>query len=263
MQPAPSTRVGTAYPTISANVPLAQNASIATLHITLDGVDVSSYAHYAGTYVTYIPRTGLAPGMHSVVFPGVDTAGRPFNHDWSFETTSAAAPDAPGFTGDESIQLNVFGSEFIGGAPISVQVIAPPGGAAFAFVCTSSWRFPLYAAPTSTIYNAQIQTAHVPAAMDCPITAMYVAWNGAVTYAPMPVFVHLIPDHTPAPPASPAPQPSATHVPLPTPVKKQTPPPVAPATPKPTAKPAPTSTPKHVVRPIPRERATPPSSSNT
>jgi hypothetical protein len=269
VQPAPNTRVGTAYPTISAAVPLAQNAAIASLHLTLDGIDVTRDAHYAGTYVTYIPRTGLSLGTHSVVVAGIDTAGRPFDSEWSFETTLPAAPDAEqGFIGAESLLLNVYGTQFIGGSPISVQLTAPPGGTAFAFVCTSSWRFPLYAAPSSTLYSAQVQTARVDSPIYCPITAMYVAWNGTVTYAPTPVFVNLIPDHTPVPaPAqtaspSPSPGPAQTHVPVPTPVRRQTPPPpVATASPKPKA----TSSPKPhpSVHPIPRERASPPSNSNT
>ncbi|MBV8117530.1 MAG: copper amine oxidase N-terminal domain-containing protein [Candidatus Eremiobacteraeota bacterium] len=263
MQPAANTRVGTAYPTVAAQLPIAPNAAIASLRLLLDGIDVTRDAHYAGTYVTYIPRTGLPTGEHHVVISGADTGGRPFSEDWSFETTTPAEADVAtpglGYGGYGDVQLNVFGSQFIGGAPMSVQLIAPPGGEAFAFVCTSSWRFPLYAAPTSQIYNGQIATARVTTPIDCPVTAMYVAANGAVTYAPYPVFVQLIPASTPAPaptatPVVPTPMPSATRIPHP-PVHRQTPAPTVTATPLP--RPTPTPRVLHVTPHVHPTPATP------
>jgi hypothetical protein len=242
-QPSPDARVASAYPTISANLPIAAGRSIATLQIFVDNIDVTRDARYSGTFVTYIPRDGLNQGTHTVSIRGTANDGRPFQRSWSFETTAAPAPDvaAPPAGMMPMIQLTVSGNQFIGGAPINLQMTAPPDGQAFAFVCTSAWQFPLYAAPTSPFYSGVIPTAVVGAAINCPVTAMYVARDGSVTYAPYPVFVQLLPPRTaspastpmpkstPVPTSTPVPVPKATpaRIPVPTPVRK-TPPPQAP-----------------------------------
>ncbi len=249
-QPAPGTRVASAYPTISANLPVSARSSIATLQMLIDNNDVTRDARYSGTFVTYIPRDGLMPGTHTVSIRGTASDGRPFQRSWSFETTTAPAPDVAGqFAPAMPIQLNVSGNQFVGGAPINVQMTAPPGGQAFAFVCTSAWQFPLYAAPSSPFYSGIVPTAAVGGAINCPVTAMYVAPDGSVTYSLYPVFVQLLPTRTPSPASTPVPTPvpkptvaptarptpasspvpTATRIPLPTPVRR-TPPPQTPVT---------------------------------
>jgi hypothetical protein len=247
--PVPNTRIASAYPTISANLAVSPGSSISTLRMLLDNDDVTQDAHYAGTFVTYIPRDGLKPGAHNVSVSGVGTDGRAFHSSWSFETTTAPAPDvaadiASPMYGLNAIQLNVGGDQFVGGSPISVQMTAPPGGQAFAFVCTSAWHFPLLAAPLSNFYYASIPTTSVGAAINCPITAMYIARDGTVMYAPYPVFVQLLPPRTPSPAAA-APKP--TRVPLPAPTRR---------TPNPVPTTAPTPVPVPRTTPIPAPRST-------
>ncbi|HET9095788.1 MAG TPA: copper amine oxidase N-terminal domain-containing protein [Candidatus Baltobacteraceae bacterium] len=250
--PANGSRVGSAYPTISASLP----DSLSHLRVSLDGSDITPYVAYAGSSLTYIPRTGLPTGTHVVAINGVRRNGAPFTDSWSFETTMAPAPDSfgPGYesNGYAPLQLNVWTSQVIGGAPVSVQLQAPPGGEAFAFVCTSSYRFPLYAAPSSNFYQASLPTQNVNSPIDCPITAMYIGWNGAVSYVPYPAFVRVIPANTPQPPAPPAPTPTPTHVPVPIPIATRTPVPVPPRTPPP----APTPTPQPRATVVPRPRPT-------
>ncbi len=227
-EPAPDTRVASAYPTISARLPISHGASIATLHLLVDNVDVTTNSSYAGQYVTYIPRDGLTEGTHTVAISGSGSDGKAFKTSWSFETTTAPQPDTGGATAAPNmfgappfpspIQFNVSGNQFVGGAPISVQMTAPPGGQAFAFVCTSAWQFPLYAAPLSQFYSGSVPTTGVGAAINCPVTAMYVAPDGSVTYAPYPVFVQLLPPRSAAAHSTPLPQP--TRVPLPSPVTR-------------------------------------------
>ena len=259
--PRSGSRVGTAYPTISATLPVASGTMIATVRMRLDGLDVTQDAHYAGSYITYIPRSGLETGTHTVAINGTSSDGRPFRDTWSFETTMAPAPSAPDMPYETTpIQFNVWGSQFVGGSPINVQLTGPPGGEAFAFVCTSAYRFPLFGAPGSQLYSGSVQTHDVGTEIDCPVTAMYIGWNGAVTYTPYPVFVHLIPRNTPAPTPTPVP----SRIPFPTPTPRPTP--------KPTATPEPTATPRRTPHPIhppirrgePVDRETaPPSSSDT
>lgn len=222
-QPAPDAQVASAYPTISAHLAISPGASISTLHILVDKVDVTSDASYAGQYVTYIPRNGLPKGTHTVSIAGNGSDGKTFQTSWSFETTTAPEPDTNGTPSLNSnaygsgiptpVMFNVTGNQFVGGAPISVQMTAPPGGQAFAFVCTSAWQFPLYSAPFSQFYSASIPTSTVGAAINCPVTAMYIAPDGTVTYAPYPVFVQLLPLHAPALQQHATPQP--TRIPLP------------------------------------------------
>ena len=227
-EPAPDARVASAYPTISAHLAISPGASISTLRILVDNVDVTANASYAGQYVTYIPRTGLTQGTHAVSIAGSATDGKIFQTSWSFETTTAPEPDTNGTAPSSNafgsgfaspLMFNVAGNQFVGGAPISVQMTAPPGGQAYAFVCTSAWQFPLFAAPLSQFYSASIPTSTVGAAINCPVTAMYVAPDGTVTYAPYPVFVQLLPPRIPAAHfATPQPQPQPTRVPPPAPV---------------------------------------------
>jgi hypothetical protein len=263
-QPAPNTRVGSAYPTVSANLPIANGSSIATLRLFVDNVDVTRDSNYAGSFVTYIPRDGLHQGTHTVSVNGTASDGKAFSSSWSFETTTAPEPDVAALTppssfyGASPIQFNVSGNQFVGGSPISVQMTAPPGGQAFAFVCTSAWHFPLYAAPLSQFYAASIPTSAVGAAINCPITAMYVAPDGTVTYSSYPVFVQLLPPQTPAQqPSTPVPQP--TRIPAPPTIRKtpapqpvRTPLPVQTQIPRPVRTPTRSTEPK--VRPSPYPR---------
>ena len=195
------------------------------MRLLVDNVDVTRDSSYAGAFVTYIPREGLPPGTHTVSISGTATDGKPFNTTWSFGTTTAAEPDVigattpfyGGYTGTP-LQFNVSGNQFVGGSPINVQLTAPPGGQAFAFVCTSAWHFPLYAAPLSQFYSTSIPTSQVGAAINCPITAMYVAPDGSVTYSPYPVFVQLLPPRNAVQVSTPVPQP--TRIPVPPTVRK-------------------------------------------
>lgn len=140
------------------------------------------------------------------------------------------------------LQLNVYQNEITGGDSINVQLMAPPGGQAYASVCTSSYEFPLYANPGSQYYSGYVSTRRVSDRISCQITARYIAWNGAVTYAPYPAFIELLPFETPHPHATPTPTPTPEqrHIPLP-PIRRATPEPTATPTPQPTrtARPAP------------------------
>lgn len=265
-EPADGARVGSAYPTIAANLHLQNGATIASLRVVVDGIDVGPYASYDGTFVTYIPRDGLRRGMHTVSISGSTTSAAPFSTAWSFETTQAPAPNSADYSagdGFSPLQLLVSGYQVVGGAPIAVQLLAPPGGRAYAFVCTSAWQYELYAAPSSNDYWGSVPTDRVNGAITCPITAMYVAWNGAVTYAPYPRFVQLLPLQTPQPQPTPTPAPLYHRIPGPSPIRR-TPPSAAPTTTAPVAPiliPLPvrsTPVPRRIpVRPIVTPRITP------
>lgn len=228
-QPAAGARVGSAYPTIAASLQLPGGATIAGLRMSVDGIDVSADASYAGTYVTYIPRAGLAVGRHRVVIAGFTSSGTPFDTSWSFQTTRPPAADVSGLGGLQYqlpyVQFYVPGVQFIGGSSVPVQATAPPGGSAFAFVCTSPWQYELFSAPTSDFYYGSVPTPRVNYPIYCPVTVMYIASNGDVSYAAAPQTIQLLPIATPQPAPTPTPNPTPiyTRYPLPTPVATRTP----------------------------------------
>ncbi len=252
LRPAPDSRVATAYPTISASIPLASGDAIATVHLLLDDVDVTTLASYAGTFITFIPRDGLVVGTHEVRIDGTSTTGAPFDVTWTFETTAApASPGTMGYPYEEPypyVRLNVFASQALSGAPISVQMIAPPDGSAFAFICSSPWQYRLYAAPTSTFYNGSLAAPVTTVPISCPVSAFFVDRNGNVTYAPYPAVITILPLATPRP----APLPTTSARPLP--VYRRTPTP-APIAPKPIYTRGPITRP--TLRPLPRVTSKP------
>ena len=163
----------------------------------------------------------------------------------------------PLYQNQSDLQLSVSGRWFAPGAPINVELTAPPGGQAYAFMCTSDWRYQMYGSPQSPYYYATLYAPRDQRIDSCPITAMYVAWNGNVTYSSYPVFIRIAGPATPAPTAQPTPQPTAppaTAAPRTTqPVFRKTEPQPTPiATIRPQVKTTP--------RPAPVPRRTPPSS---
>ena len=134
---------------------------------------------------THLVQVFTMQNRASVTTPGTPTA------TFTAQPLSSAPPSLPGFNGGYvpyqlPLQLNVYTSSATGGDSINVELIAPPGGEAYASVCTSSYEFPLYAAAGSQYYSGAVSTERVAGRIQCPITARYVAWNGAVSYAPIP-----------------------------------------------------------------------------
>lgn len=151
-----------------------------------------------------------------------------------------ASSDGLAFDESTSLQLDVGGRWFAPGSPIVVRLTAPPGGRAFAFLCTSSWRYEMYAAPDSPYYSTTLYAPRSERIDSCPVTAMYESWNGNVIYSQYPIFVQF-----PGPPLL---GPSIAGPP--TPIPRMT------AEPRATPPPEP-----HKVRPIPDVRKTPPPNS--
>ncbi len=207
-----------------------------TLHAQ---IQYDARAHLVQVFLPQVVALPSAPNVPSVTFTSQPLASSP-----PFVNVINEPYQVP-------LQLNVYTSEVYGGNSVNVQLIAPPGGQAFAFSCTSNYQYQLWAAPTSQYYTGSVPTRRVEERIQCPITAMYVAWNGAVTYAPYPAFVELLPIHNdrPRPTQTPAPTPTPTRVPLP-PAPRRTPAPITTAVPTATPKPAPTPTPHRVVPPL-------------
>jgi|SRR5579884_2068052 len=88
-RPASGATVNTTHPAIRATFSEPVNRD--SLHVTIDGRDVTSlvYANTNGFNVT--PNFELPPGTHRVAVSGTTSAGATFNTRWSFATAAGAS----------------------------------------------------------------------------------------------------------------------------------------------------------------------------
>ena len=85
LRPAPDSVVGSTYPQIYAR--LSGNSSSvdpSTVHVIVDGGDVTSLAVISSAYVSYTRSAGLANGSHSVEITGEAEDGASMDQTWSF-----------------------------------------------------------------------------------------------------------------------------------------------------------------------------------
>lgn len=250
LQPAQDAAVDSAYPAISATLERA-TARTGDVTLTIDGADVTQLAAFDGTTITYLPRSGLARGSHSVVFSGKTSAQQPFSAQWSFTTNMAAPPDAPAFYAPDFRFYADGPGAFYSGDWMHFVLVAPPGGSAALRLCGYG-DFPLTGSLQSELYSVSIPVPQGVWIPNCQVTATYTGWNGETTYVPMPVYIAMYTRPNPA--ATPNPH-STTRPIAPEPRKPET-------TPAPIATPHPAATlrplPPHHEPLIPRPRRTPP-----
>ena len=245
-EPQPNMRAGTAYPAIGATLHIPNGAAIASLQMLIDNVDVSQLASYEAGTILYMPRAGLGVGSHTVLISGTTNTGVPFTSQWTFETTQP-----PPYSGEVlplawRMRLDAFGGNpYYPGQWMNLQLTAPPGGRAYVFTCFTSHPWEMNSAPDSQFYSMSLQ---LPSDLypneRCPLTAMYVSWNGNVTYMANPVFVWIA-------------QRAAQPTPVPTPTQRPGTQPIGRRSPEPTPTPTPRPTPTQAPRPIPTPRPTP------
>jgi hypothetical protein len=253
INPAPQSVVDTAYPTISASLGFI-SAARGGVTLMVDGEDVTSLASFDGSTITYMPRVGLRVGTHTISFSGRTNGNAAFSTSWSFETSRAAAPDAPAFS-NYNFQFYTNGSTmFYPGDWMHFYLIAPPGGSAELQLCGLGYQYGLWSTRFGTLYEANFPAPTGYWLPSCTVTAVYTAWNGKQFFVPIPVVVGLYTSTRPAAP-TPTPSPHPTSSPRslpgaprrvqPTPSPKPTP---RPPLPHPTPHPIPTHAPP---RPIP------------
>lgn len=249
LTPAPDAPVNSAYPTISATLDRAA-AVPGSVSLTVDGQDVTQFAAFDGSTITYLPRSGLARGLHTVVFSGKTAAQQPFSAQWSFTTDLAAPPDASAF---DPAQFRFYTSgpaSYSSGDWLHFVLVAPPNGTAEVQVCGLG-QFPMIGTPQSEMYTGSIPAPPGVWIPSCQVTAVYTSWNGTRTYVPVPVYIGLFTKQraTPRPRMTSRPVPSEPRKPEPAPAPVPTPHPASASTPRP-------APPVH--RPIvPRPRRTP------
>jgi len=82
LSPANGAVVGSVKPTIRGD--FSQSVDPNSVHITLDGRDVSSTTEIASGYFVFIPPYGLSAVQHTVRVTGRSTSGVGFDQSWSF-----------------------------------------------------------------------------------------------------------------------------------------------------------------------------------
>ncbi len=191
LMPAAGAQVATAYPNIAASLS-GGTAANGDVMLTVDGKDVTALSSFDGSTVTYLPRTALPIGSHTVVFSGKDDAGNTFSSQWNFTTTST--PQA-----DEGLPLQSYGYQFFSngstwfryGDWMHFTLIAPPGGSAYLELCNLGYQYALWNGGQGTNYIADIPAPYGYSISSCPVTAVYTAWNGTQYFVPYPVYVGL------------------------------------------------------------------------
>jgi hypothetical protein len=91
LQPGANATLAARRPRIEAQFDQAQ-ADPNSVHVTLDGLDVTNDASRAPGGIVYSPPSDLQFGQHTMRVTGLDDAHRPFDRTWQF--TTAAAPVA-------------------------------------------------------------------------------------------------------------------------------------------------------------------------
>jgi hypothetical protein len=132
--PLPGSRMRTFFPQFSARIDTHGRAPLkrASVHLFVDGMDVTPAAALTQNTVTYLPRTRVSSGWHDVFLEGSDTAGQTFSDAWVFEL------QAPDFAGVEPISPGFgffpVGSPQFGGF-MHFVLIAPADGFAALQLC--------------------------------------------------------------------------------------------------------------------------------
>ena len=94
LRPAPDSVVGSTYPQIYARLN-GNSSSVdpSTVHVVVDGGDVTSSAVISSAYVSYTPSAGLANGSHSVEITGESVDGASMDQTWTFRVDAGSSYD--------------------------------------------------------------------------------------------------------------------------------------------------------------------------
>ena len=254
LRPADGSNVHAAYPAISARFPGVSAIVPESLHVTLDGVDVTAHASAIGDTVTYTPRTALGRGTHDVAVVGRDAAGTPLVARWRFDDDFAFASPPP-FTPPPigAIYLDRYVTP--GMNAFDVVVRGEPGLTGAVAVDGVNQQFPLLVAA----YDAYVAHVVVPQGVYQPfahVSARVQLPNGEFRYVTLPGTVPLVTAMPQPRIATPAPKPLPRR-PLAAPPSPATPVPVATPSPLPTMRIIPKVAPTHHIMPRERPAATP------
>jgi hypothetical protein len=193
-QPSPGAHLTTYFPILSASV---EHANARSLHLFLDGRDVTASASIQRDGVRYVPRARVAAGWHDVFLQGTGANHRHFSDSWVFETQS---PDGAMETTSTMDGFEFFpsgGSTFFPGSFMHFFLIAPSDGFAVLQLCGFG-QFPFQHQPFSPVFFV---TVPVPALtfnpfLNCQVAALFTPINGfGNVLVPLPVEIGFFSNH--------------------------------------------------------------------
>jgi hypothetical protein len=131
--PLPGSHLRTFYPQFSARIDTHGGAPLsrASVHLFLDGADVTPAASISQNIVNYVPRSRVSSGWHDVFLEGADTAGQRFSDAWVFQLE---APDVNVSQLDGGFGFFPVGNPQFGGF-MHFVLIAPTDGFATLQLC--------------------------------------------------------------------------------------------------------------------------------
>lgn len=133
--PQPGGRLRTYFPQFFAAIVTHGGAPLRkeSLHLSVDGTDVTASSSVSASTVSYIPRARLSAGWHDVFLEGADTAGRSFSDAWAFQSE---APDGINITNpDSGLQVVQSGDPRSSGGFTHLFFTSPADGSALLQLC--------------------------------------------------------------------------------------------------------------------------------
>lgn len=126
MTPARGAEVTSRRPTIEATFG-GGTVDPNTVHVTVDGLDVTNDSTRSTTGILYAPRSPLQPGRHTVNVSGTDSRGGAFNRSWAFTsgTSNALAGEITNVRPGEGATVDnqfVVSGRTTPGARVTIQV---------------------------------------------------------------------------------------------------------------------------------------------
>lgn len=91
-RPAPGALIGSDYPSIFARFDGSSAIDAATVHVTLDGLDVTRGSTVSSSYVAYTPSTPLQNGRHTVMVTARAADGSAISSSWWFNVDEFGEP---------------------------------------------------------------------------------------------------------------------------------------------------------------------------
>lgn len=189
-EPSAGAHLRTFFPIFSATI---RNADRNTVHLFVDGRDVTSSASLNGAQVQYVPRERMSPGWHDVFLEGVGRDRRRFSDSWVFQTES---PDGFWTTSPPIGNFQFLpsgGFSFFPGQFMHFFLIAPTDGFAVLQLCGLG-QFPFSHQPFSPVFFVTVAVPVTPISpfVNCQIGAFFTPLNGFDTVlVPLPVGISI------------------------------------------------------------------------
>lgn len=156
LEPSPGARLRTFFPRLSATIYTHGRAQLKlhSVHLYVDGADVTQLASITRDQVTYLPRQHVTQGWHDAFLQGVDTANHSFSDAWVFQTQDPDV-DMP-FDGNDGSALLPIGVGF--GGPFShFFIVSPFNGFAQLQLC--GLQVPFIQAGATPVFFATVPVA--------------------------------------------------------------------------------------------------------